>query len=198
MTISEKILYCRKRCGLSQEALAEKIGVSRQAISKWETGEATPELSKLALLAKTFGVTADWLLSEDDPPEGSAARSQSAPQQPVAPAQNPNWVDSLPGAVRSLVKRYGWLAGVYIALSGCGIMLIGIIAKIVVSSMFGAFDNFSAGIYGGIPGYDTGFGSFAQNNPVSVMATIMIIIGLVIAAAGVALVVYLKDKSKDK
>lgn len=196
MTISEKILYCRKRCGLSQEALAEKIGVSRQAISKWETGEATPELSKLALLAKTFGVTADWLISEDDPPEGSAAQSQSV-QQPT-PVQSPNWVDSLPGAVRGLVKRYGWLAGVYIALCGCGIMLIGIIAKIVVSSMFSAFDNFSAGIYGGIPGYDTGFGSFAQNNPVSVMATIMIIIGLVIAAAGVALVVYLKDKSKDK
>lgn len=196
MTISEKILYCRKRCGLSQEALAEKIGVSRQAISKWETGEATPELSKLALLAKTFGVTADWLISEDDPPEGSAAQSQSV-QQPT-PVQSPNWVDSLPGAVRGLVKRYGWLAGVYIALCGCGIMLIGIIAKIVVSSMFSTFDNFSAGIYGGIPGYDTGFGSFAQNNPVSVMATIMIIIGLVIAAAGVALAVYLKDKSKDK
>lgn len=196
MTISEKILYCRKRCGLSQEALAEKIGVSRQAISKWETGEATPELSKLALLAKTFGVTADWLISEDDPPEGSAAQSQSV-QQP-APAQSPNWVDSLPSAVRGLVKHYGWLAGVYIALCGCGIMLIGIIAKIVVSSMFSAFGGFGAGIYDGIPGYDTGFGSFAQNNPVSVMATIMIIIGLVIAAAGVALAVYLKDKSKDK
>lgn len=196
MTISEKILYCRKRCGLSQEALAEKIGVSRQAISKWETGEATPELSKLAILAKTFGVTADWLISEDDPPEGSAAQSQSV-QQP-APVQSPNWVDSLPGAVRGLVKRYGWLAGVYIALCGCGIMLIGIIAKIVVSSMFSAFGGFGAGIYDGIPGYDAGFGSFAQNNPVSVMATIMIIIGLVIAAAGVALVVYLKDKSKDK
>lgn len=196
MTISEKILYCRKRCGLSQEALAEKIGVSRQAISKWETGEATPELSKLALLAKTFGVTADWLISEDDPPEGSAAQSQSAPQ-PV-PAQGSNWVDSLPGAVRGLVKRYGWLAGVYIALCGCGIMLIGIIAKIVVSSMFSAFDNLGSMSIYGIPGYDTGFGSFAQNNPVSVMATIMIIIGLVIAAAGVALVVYLKDKSKDK
>lgn len=197
MTISEKILYCRKGCGLSQEALAEKIGVSRQAISKWETGEATPELSKLALLAKTFGVTADWLISEDDPPEGSAARSQSAPQQP-APAQSPNWVDSLPGAVRGLVKRYGWLAGVYIALCGCGIMLIGIIAKIVVSSMFSAFDNLGSMSIYGIPSYDAGFGSFAQNNPVSVMATIMIIIGLVIAAAGVALAVYLKNKSKDK
>ena len=96
------------------------------------------------------------------------------------------------------MKRYGWLAGVYIALCGCGIMLIGIIAKIVVSSMFSAFDNLGSMSIYGIPGYDIGFGSFAQNNPVSVMATIMIIIGLVIAAAGVALAVYLKDKSKDK
>ena len=39
MTLSGKILYCRKRAGLSQEALAEKLGVSRQAVSKWETGE---------------------------------------------------------------------------------------------------------------------------------------------------------------
>ncbi len=38
MTLSGKILYCRKRVGLSQEALAEKLGVSRQAVSKWETG----------------------------------------------------------------------------------------------------------------------------------------------------------------
>lgn len=38
MTLSGKILYCRKRAGLSQEALAEKLGVSRQAVSKWETG----------------------------------------------------------------------------------------------------------------------------------------------------------------
>ena len=38
MNLSEKILYCRKKAGLSQEALAEKLGVSRQAISKWETG----------------------------------------------------------------------------------------------------------------------------------------------------------------
>lgn len=38
MKLQEKILYCRKKAGLSQEALAEKLGVSRQAISKWETG----------------------------------------------------------------------------------------------------------------------------------------------------------------
>ena len=38
MKLPEKILYCRKRAGLSQEALAERLGVSRQAVSKWETG----------------------------------------------------------------------------------------------------------------------------------------------------------------
>ena len=64
MNLSEKILYCRKKAGLSQEALAEKLGVSRQAISKWETGESVPELSKLVLLARAFDVTTDWLLSE--------------------------------------------------------------------------------------------------------------------------------------
>ena len=67
MTLSGKILYCRKKAGLSQEALAEKLGVSRQAVSKWETGEAVPELSKLVLLAAAFGVTTDWLLSESEP-----------------------------------------------------------------------------------------------------------------------------------
>ena len=57
MNLSEKILYCRKKAGLSQEALAEKLGVSRQAISKWETGESVPELSKLVLLARAVSYT---------------------------------------------------------------------------------------------------------------------------------------------
>lgn len=55
MKLQEKIYYCRKKAGLSQEALAEKLGVSRQAISKWETGDAEPEISKLSLLAAVLG-----------------------------------------------------------------------------------------------------------------------------------------------
>lgn len=62
MNLSEKIYYCRKKAGKSQEALAEELGVSRQAVSKWETGEAEPEIKKLRLLAEVFGVTTDWLL----------------------------------------------------------------------------------------------------------------------------------------
>ena len=72
MNLSEKIQLCRKRAGLSQEALAEKLNVSRQAVSKWETGAAEPELSKLRALAAAFGVTADWLLSEEAAADGNS------------------------------------------------------------------------------------------------------------------------------
>ena len=64
MKLNEKIYYYRKRAKLSQEELAAQVGVSRQAVSKWELGDATPELDKLAALAKAFRVTADELLSE--------------------------------------------------------------------------------------------------------------------------------------
>ena len=65
MSLQEKIFHCRKCAGLSQEALAEQIGVSRQAISKWENGDAEPEIGKLRLLATVFQVSTDWLLSDD-------------------------------------------------------------------------------------------------------------------------------------
>ncbi|MBQ1995367.1 MAG: helix-turn-helix transcriptional regulator, partial [Clostridia bacterium] len=65
MRLHEKIYELRKKEGLSQEALAEKLGVSRQSVSKWETGEATPEVSKLLAISKLFGVTTDYLLNDE-------------------------------------------------------------------------------------------------------------------------------------
>lgn len=62
--LSEKIYTLRRKNGLSQEQLAEKIGVSRQAISKWEGGSSTPELDKLKALSECFQVTIDELTSE--------------------------------------------------------------------------------------------------------------------------------------
>lgn len=64
--LSEKIYTLRRKNGLSQEQLAEKIGVSRQAISKWEGGLSTPELDRLRALSECFGVTIDELTSEQD------------------------------------------------------------------------------------------------------------------------------------
>ena len=62
MNFSEKLTTLRKQKGLSQEALAEKLGVSRQAVSKWERNEAQPELSKIVALCELFEVDANELL----------------------------------------------------------------------------------------------------------------------------------------
>ena len=62
MTMGRRIAEQRKRIGLSQEALGEKMGVSRQAISKWEADGAVPEIDKLIALSKLYGVSVGWLL----------------------------------------------------------------------------------------------------------------------------------------
>ena len=64
MTIGKKIYTLRTKCGMTQEQLAEKMGVSRQAISKWESGMSIPELSKLKTLANLYQVTLDELMDE--------------------------------------------------------------------------------------------------------------------------------------
>ena len=64
MTFSEKLIRLRKREGLSQEALAEMLGVSRQAVSRWEQRTALPDGGKLLPCARQFGVSVDWLLDE--------------------------------------------------------------------------------------------------------------------------------------
>lgn len=64
--IGEKIKELRKKTGLTQEALAEKLGVSSQAVSKWETGAASPDLTLLVPLARLFRVSTDQLLEYKD------------------------------------------------------------------------------------------------------------------------------------
>lgn len=63
---SERFRELRKKSGLSQEELAEKLNVSRQAVSKWETGAAVPTADKLAEIADFFGVTLDMLMRGDN------------------------------------------------------------------------------------------------------------------------------------
>ena len=67
MTLGEKIVDLRKKRGLSQEELAISLGVSRQAVSKWEVGDAMPDTDKVVALAEYFGVTTDWLLRDIEP-----------------------------------------------------------------------------------------------------------------------------------
>ena len=66
MDVSEKILQLRKANGFTQEELAEKLNVSRQSVSKWESGQSVPELEKLVALSEIFQVSTDHLLKPSD------------------------------------------------------------------------------------------------------------------------------------
>ena len=65
MIMADKIIQLRKKNGWSQEELAEKMNVSRQAVSKWESAQSIPDLEKLLRLSELFGVTTDYLLKDD-------------------------------------------------------------------------------------------------------------------------------------
>ena len=66
MDFSERLLTLRKGMDLTQEQLAEKMNVSRQSISKWESGQAVPELEKIIALSTIFDVTTDYLLKPSE------------------------------------------------------------------------------------------------------------------------------------
>lgn len=65
MTLGEKIFELRKKCGLSQEQLGEKISVTRQTISNWELGETSPNPEQLKLISTTLNISVDELLDND-------------------------------------------------------------------------------------------------------------------------------------
>ena len=67
MNIANRIQYLRKTKGMSQEELAYKIGVSRQAVSKWESEQSTPDLEKIIMMSELFEVTTDYLLKGIEP-----------------------------------------------------------------------------------------------------------------------------------
>ena len=74
--LSEKLYKLRKNSGLSQEQLAEQLNVSRQAISKWESGTAVPESEKLVAISNYFGVSVDYLLKDDEEGKTKATDSE--------------------------------------------------------------------------------------------------------------------------
>lgn len=73
MTTGQRIALKRKEAGLSQETLGAELGVSRQSIYKWESDTALPEIDKLVVLSRRFGVTVGWLLGVEEAPETASA-----------------------------------------------------------------------------------------------------------------------------
>ena len=73
MALGERIKACRQRAGMSQEKVAELVGVSRQAVTKWEVNQSAPNTENLFKLAEIFGVTVDMLLASEDENKQSPA-----------------------------------------------------------------------------------------------------------------------------
>lgn len=65
MILADKIISLRKKCGWSQEDLADQLGVSRQSVSKWESGMSIPDLEKIVKMSSLFGVSTDYLLKDE-------------------------------------------------------------------------------------------------------------------------------------
>ena len=83
MTFAEKFYSLRKEAGLSQEECAENIGVSRQAISRWEIGTATPDMQNLLAISKLFSVSTDYLI-RDEIDDKKADIPKSSPEETAA------------------------------------------------------------------------------------------------------------------
>ena len=87
MKFEEKLMALRKKNGMSQEELADRLGVSRQAISRWELGATLPDVPNLLKLSDLFGVSTDYLLRDDCksecdmPPVQEMRREMTAKEQ---------------------------------------------------------------------------------------------------------------------
>lgn len=104
MTMGQRLLALRTRAGLSQEALAEQLGVSRQSVSRWETDASIPDLDKLIRLSGIFGVTLDELVKGTE-------KQDAAPVESSLPA-------SLPHRVQAFYQQNAYLLGWLLVASG--------------------------------------------------------------------------------
>ena len=112
MNLADRIQQLRKSRGISQEELADRIGVSRQAVSKWESGQTSPDLEKIVLLSDYFEVTTEYLLKGVLP-----TPAQTGPDQTVS-------VQSVPAQIVPDVQIF--------TMAGSALNLIGLIAAAMI------------------------------------------------------------------
>lgn len=147
MKLYEKITLYRKKNGLSQEELAEKIGVSRQAVSKWETGDALPEITKLKALAETFNVTVDFLLDEETTEFSQQIQPQSISVLDKYADKIDDCVDNISSKSGTFFKKYGWISGILLIILGLYRTITCVLSILPIFQFnFSAFDTMIPGV----------------------------------------------------
>ena len=129
MILADKIIELRKKNGWAQEELAEKLGVSRQAVSKWEGAQSVPDIQRILEMSRLFGVSTDYLL-KDDMDFGSEAVTESA-----AEADSPLRRVDMETASAFLAFRRNWAPRIALAVF---LLIISPVALI----MLGAFSEY--------------------------------------------------------
>ena len=115
MKLGEKLQQLRKKSGLSQEQLAARLTVSRQAVSKWELNETMPDTENVVQLSRLFGVSCDYLLRDEVDEQGAAL--------PAAPPQTERTTSAAPGEAR--LPQRGWINDASaLSLALCAIGLV--------------------------------------------------------------------------
>ncbi len=143
-----KIQARRKALGLSQEELAQRMGVSRQSVTKWETGLSAPDLDRLVELADTLGVSLDYLLREQtELPDAAAESSESAPSE-SAGEEKP--VPAAPASMSAAARHIVLAAGILVFLIGAG----GLLTMWIYSELFPVqLVDGRGGVHTGLWGY---------------------------------------------
>lgn len=125
MRLEEKLTVLRKESGYTQLDLAEKVRVSRQAISKWETGRALPSAENLKYLSELFGVSVDYLLNDDMTEEAKPKEQEPAPEPQTEEAQTEEAV--VPEKEKGKPVKWKYIAALLLT-----VLLIGLLIGVFV------------------------------------------------------------------
>ena len=146
MILAEKIMALRKKKGWSQEELAEKLEISRQSVSKWESAASIPDIERILALSRLFGVSTDYLLKdelENEPPENAevSEEREESPQQAVRSV-------SMEEAYRfmELWRKLSWpMAGAISLFVLCPVPVI-LLTVMSEQRTFGIDEDFAGGV----------------------------------------------------
>ena len=125
MILADKIIQLRKKNGWSQESLGEMLHVSRQSVSKWESGLSIPDLEKILKMSEIFGVSTDYLLKDEI--EDVLPSETSAPEE-TARFIDPESANEYMDLVRKVSARFAWAVSILI-LSPVALILLGGISE---------------------------------------------------------------------
>ena len=162
MTFAEKLVQLRKREGYTQEELADRLEVSRQAISRWEMGTAVPDSSNLLQISKLFKVSADYLLNDDYESDGDI------------PAVQEN--------SRTLEKKYNGIIRIVVGSMFAGLGAIGMFIMGIIGSV-GDYEVSRPAAGGGVMVMARGFKAYLISQNIEwlfVMCIIALVAGLLV------------------